>query len=166
MTSKVPYYERTFRGKFKISIIFFVLLAVITISLWVITFRAIKVNKIVAYNKIVEAVVTDYYMIGGDHTAYPTFGFDYCYVDENGITYKGSTGRTFVYGYEAAEKAIEDGLTIRIYVDNKGNSVPVGTEMSQKKFITILVFSIIFVVGDVIFFIIFLIPKKSKENKT
>ena len=144
--------------------IFFILLLVVIFILGFNVFRIARQQNIVKQNNIVEATAIDYRVIGLTQTAYPQIGFDYVYIDDNGIQYSGSTTQTVVYGYEAAEKAIENGLTIKIYIDGKGNSIPVGTEASKQQYIAILVSALILVVFAVVFFIIFLVPKKIREK--
>ncbi len=158
--------EKVYRGKYKISVIVFIILAAVTFILCFQSVTAIKDNKIVAGNKIVDAVVVDYYIISTSGVKDPEIGFYYRYIDDTGNVYNGFTSYYSVYGYEAAEKAIEEKKTIKIYIDEKGNSVPVAAEPSQTKFVTIIVLSITFVIATVIFFIVFLIPKKLKKNDT
>lgn len=165
MNKQEQAYKRVYRVKFKISMIFFILLLTVIIILGVNVFGIIKQNKIVKQNNIVEAPAIDYRVIGLTHTAYPQIGFYYEYIDDNGIKYSGSTTKTVVYGYEAAEEAIENGLTIKIYIDGKGNSFPVGAEASKQQFIAILVSALILIVFTVVFFIIFLVPKKIGEKQ-
>lgn len=163
--AKTPYSQRTFRGKLKYSILFFVILVAVTIVLWVVTLRGYQLINIAKHNKKVGAPLIGYDVT--KITATDPFTveilYNYKYTDENGVVYKGSV-RTHIHDYATADKAVESGQTVEIYIDGKGNSFPANTEISQTKCITVLVFSIILTVGSVVFFIVFLIPKKIKPN--
>lgn len=163
---KEPSNKRVYRGKFKLSIVIFVVFMLVTFILGFNSFRIIRQEKIVKQNNIVEATLIAYRVIGRHYMAYPKIGFYYQYLDENGTKYSGSTTRTFVFGYEAAEEVIEKGQTIEIYIDGKGNSFPVGVEASKQQFIAILVSTLVFFIITIIFFIVFLVPKKIKNNDT
>lgn len=165
MNNKKPYSQRTFRGNFKYSMLFFVILLSVTFALWVVTFRGNQLRNIAKYNTIVDAPLVSYDVIKVEATNPTTIEilYHYKYEDENGIVYKGDA-RTHIYDYETADKAIENGQTVRIYIDGKGNSFLANTDISQTTIITILVFSILLTIATAVFFIIFLIPIKSKSE--
>lgn len=162
----VPYSQRTFRGKFKYSMLFFVILLIVTLALWVVTFRGVHLKNIAKSNTLIDAPLICYDVIDIKATTPLTIEimYHYQYEDENGVVYKGDA-RAYIHDYETADKAIENGQTVSIYIDGKGNSFLADTDTSQTKCITILVFSIIFTVVTVVFFIIFLIPIKSKTER-
>lgn len=162
MAKKTPYLERTFRWHIKLSLFIFSLLLIVAFSLNYVAVGIIIDRNVVKKNIIVEATLTDYNWISSTGS-YPQYDFSYSYTDEKGVKYKGSTSFA-VYGAANAEKIIEEGRTVKIYIDGKGHSVEVGAEHSYKKFITILIFAIIFTVGTIVFFIIFLLPKKADKN--
>lgn len=166
MKNAIPYSQRTFRGKFKYSMLFFVILLTVTLVLWVVTFRGFHFRNIAKNNKIVEAPLISYEVMHSTNTQPFTFeiSYHYKYEDENGIVYEGHVGAT-TQDLDIADKAIENGQIVRIYIDGNGNSFPASTDLSQTKDITILIFSIILTIGTVVFFIIFLIPIKSKSEQ-
>ncbi|MDE7082221.1 MAG: hypothetical protein K2O89_00770 [Clostridia bacterium] len=166
MENKLPYSQRNFRGKFKYSMLFFAILLIVTVALWVVTFRGNQLSNIAKYNKTVDATLISYDIID-IKPSNPTvieIMYHYKYEDENGVVYEGDA-RTYINDYETADKAIENGQTVKIYIDGKGNSFLANTNISQTKIITILVFSIILTISTVVFFIIFLIPVKSKTEQ-
>lgn len=166
MENKIPYSQRNFRGKFKYSMLFFAILLIVTVALWVITFRGYQLSNIANQNQIVDAPLVGYDVIKVEATT-PTqieIMYQYKYEDESGVVYEGNV-RTHIFDYETADKAIENGQTVKIYIDGKGNSFLANTDISRTKIITILVFSIILTIGTVVFFIIFLIPIKSKTER-
>ena len=167
MEDKTPYSQRTFRGKFKYSMLFFVLLLSVTLALWVVTFRGNQLKNIAKNNEIVDARIIGYDVIQYVWTEPLTIeiNYRYQYEDENGVVYSGHVGSYYINDLETADKKIENGQTVRIYIDGKGNSFPANTDISQTKEVTILVFSIILTIGTVVFFIIFLIPIKSKTER-
>lgn len=163
MKNEIPYSQRTFRGKFKYSMLIFVILLSITLILWIVTFGVIQFRNIAQYNKIVDAPLISYDVI--DHTCTQPVTIEimyhYKYEDENGVVYEGDA-RAYIHDYETADKAIENGQTVKIYIDGTGNSFLANTDISQTKHIILLVFSIILTVCTAVFFIVFLIPIKSK----
>ena len=161
MENKIPYSQRNFRGKFKYSMLFFSILLSVTLVLWIVTFRGYQLSNIVKQNIIVDVPLVGYDVVKVEATK-PTqmeIIYHYKYEDGNGVIYKGDV-RTHIFDYEIADEAIENGQTVKIYIDGKGNSCLGNKDISQTKIITMLVFSIILTIGTVIFFIIFLIPKK------
>ncbi len=166
MENKIPYSQRNFRGKFKYSMLFFAILLIVTVALWVVTFRDNQLRNIAKYNTIVDAPLVSYDIIdiNPSNPNVIEIMYHYKYEDENGIVYKGDA-RTYINDYETADKAIENGQTVKIYIDGKGNSFLANNDISRTKIITILVFSIILTIGTVVFFIIFLIPVKSKTER-
>ncbi len=166
MENKIPYSQRNFRGKFKYSMLFFAILLIVTVALWVVTFRGNQLSNIAKYNKKVDATLISYDIIdiNPSNPNVIEIMYHYKYEDENGIVYEGDA-RTYINDYETADKAIENGQTVKIYIDGKGNSFLANTDISRTKIITILVFSIILTIGTVVFFIIFLIPVKSKTER-
>lgn len=165
MKDKVPYSQRSFRGKFKYSMLFFAILLIVTLVLWVVMFRGNQLSSIAKYNKTVDAPLTGYDIIDINPSKPNVIEimYHYKYEDDNGVVYEGDA-RAYFNDYETADNAIANGQTIKIYIDGKGNSFLADTDISQTKEITILVFSIIFTVGTIAFFIIFLIPVKSKTE--
>lgn len=165
MKNKAPYSQRIFRGKFKYSMLFFVILLFVTLALWVVTFRGNQFRSIAQYNTVVDAPLVSYDVVKVEATNPTTIEimYHYKYEDEKGVVYEGDA-RTHIQDYETADKAIENGQTVRIYIDGKGNSFLANTDISRTKTITILVFSIILTIVTAIFFIVFLIPIKSKNN--
>lgn len=165
MENKIPYLQRNFRGKFKYSMLIFILLLIVTLVLWVVLFRDNQLRNIAKYNTIADAPLVSYDVVKVEATKPTTIEiiYHYKYEDENGVVYEGDA-RTHIHDYETADKAIENGQTVRIYIDGKGNSFLANTDISHTKTITILVFSIILTVGTAVFFIIFLIPIKSKTE--
>ena len=167
MKNKIPYSQRTFRCKFKYSMLCFAILLMVTLVLWVVAFRGNQFRNIAKQNKLVDAPLISYEVVNTSFTK-PKITIEilyhYEYADENGVIYKGDA-RAYINDYETADNAIKDGKTVKIYIDGKGNSFLASTDISQTKHITLLVFSIIFTVGTVVFFIIFLIPIKSKPER-
>ena len=163
MNNKIPYSQRTFRGKFKYSMLLFVILLSVTLALWIVTFRGNQLRNIAKFNTIVDAPLVGYDVVKVEATKPTTIEitYHYKYEDENGVVYEGDA-RTHIHDYETADKAIENGQTVRIYIDGKGNSFLANTDISQTTTITILVFSIILTIGTAAFFIVFLIPVKNK----
>lgn len=160
--------KKVYRGKYKISVIVFILLAIVTFILCFQSITAIRQKMIAAKDNVVDSVVVGYFRSGGAYSVKdPELGFYYEYTDNYGKVCRGRTTHIFVYGYEKAEKLIEEKKTIKVYIDNKGNSLPVGAEPSQAKFVTIIVLGVTFLIITVVFFILFLIPKKieNKEDK-
>lgn len=166
MKNKTPYLQRTFRGKFKYSMLFFVILLIVTLALWVVTFRGVHFMNIVKSNTIVDAPLVGYDIVD-THATHPVtieILYHYKYEDENGVVYRGNKV-AYIHDYETADKAIENGQTVRIYIDGKGNCFLADTNFSQTKYITIFVFSIVFTVVTAVFFIIFLIPINSNIER-
>ena len=166
MENKIPYSQRNFRGKFKYSMLVFAILLIVTIVLWVVTFRGNQLSNIAKYNKTVDAPLIGYDVINIKATQPVTIEimYHYKYEDESGVVYEGDA-RTYIHDYETADNAIENGQTVRIYIDGKGNSFLANTGISRTKIITILIFSIILTIGTVVFFIIFLVPIRSKTER-
>ena len=152
----------TRKAKNNLIIVSLILLLTVTLALCYVTFGIIRANYIVKQNHTVDAVLTDYRVTGMTHTAYPTCSLDYTYIDENGIEYTGSAGYS-VSGYAAAEKAIEEKQTVQIYIDGKGNSISVALAPSRQKFITILIFAVVFVIATIVFSTLFFISKKKNK---
>ena len=166
MENKTPYSQRTFRGKFKYSMLIFAILLIVTLTLWGVTFRGNQMRNIAKYNNIVDAPLVGYDIVGVTATKPFTIEilYNYQYEDENGVVYEGYA-RAHIHDYEIADNAIENGQTVRIYIDGKGNSFLANTDISRTKEITIFVFSIILTIGTVVFFSIFLIPIKNKTER-
>lgn len=144
----------------------FAILLIVTLVLWIVTFRGNQLSNIAKYNKTVDAQLTSYDVvdINPSNRNVIEIMYHYKYEDENGVVYEGDA-RTYINDYETADKAIENGQTVKIYIDGKGNGFLANTDISRTKLITVLVFSIILTIGTVVFFIIFLVPIKSKTER-
>ena len=122
MENIIPYSQRNFRGKFKYSMLFFAILLIVTIALWVVTFRGYQLSNIANHNQIADAPFVDYDVIKVEATtpAQIEIMYRYKYEDESGVVYEGNV-RAYIFDYETADKAIENGQTVEIYIDGKGN---------------------------------------------
>ena len=166
MKNRIPYPQRNFRGKFNYSMLIFAILLTVTIALWVVTLRGNQLSNIAKYGKTADAPLIGYDVIDlkpSDPNIIEII-YHYKYTDENGVVYEGDA-RSYINDYETADNAIANGQTVKIYIDGKGNSFLADTDVSQTKLITLLVFSAVFTVGTVVFFIIFLIPIKNKTEQ-
>ena len=166
MEDKIPYSQRNFRGKYKYSMLIFGLLLTVTLILWIVTFRGYQLANIASHNKTVDAPLVSYSVVKYNYTNPVTIeiNYRYRYVSEDGVVYEGNVG-AHIHDYETADNAIANGKTVKIYIDGKGNSFLASTNISMTKRITFLVISIVFTIGTVVFFIIFLIPIKSKTEQ-
>lgn len=135
MKDKIPYSQRAFRGKFKYSMLIFVILFVVTLALWVVTIRGCQFVNIAKYDKTVDAPLVGYDVVDIMATKPTTtieILYHYEYTDETGIVYKGDA-RAYINDFETADKAIENGQTVKIHIDGNGNSFLASTDISQTK---------------------------------
>lgn len=125
--------------------------------------RAQEGIRLEAINIVVEATLTDIMPIGGGGSSESdSFNFYYTYVAEDGTVYKGYTIRLTITGTVEAYKMIEEGYKISIYIDDKGNSIPVSDV--QGIWVTITTTSVSAAIC-LIFFIVFLVPRKVPLEK-
>lgn len=165
MEEKIPYSQRTFRGKYKYSMLVFGLLLTVALMLWIVTFRGYQMAAIAKHNIIVDAPIVDYHIVRHSATRPETIEirYHYRYESEDGVVYEGDCG-AYIHDYETADNAIASGETVKIYIDGKGHCFKASTDISFTKRITLLIISIVLTIGAAVFFIIFLIPIKPKQK--